>query len=270
MNEELILKAAVKFKGVWPDVREDQDCLIVCKQHGEIRASMINSSEIDEDLDKERFNLICTRTEYEAFIDSLFEGAPEDAEYYLPAESSYAEGWIMLDGDSCKFCESGGSQWFDTIDTRGVRTLIPRPRKQEVEQVPFDKDGIPPVGTMCEAVWLELPDGGAREWKQCLVMGAYDDLVWINVHEYDSDGLYSGYPLTLQKSSVKFRPLKTEAEKERERLEDLLCVMDSIGTWDCKGDTLEESVCDTFVENTWQELCEVLRLGIKVKLGATK
>lgn len=160
----------------------------------------------------------------ERILQKIFNDAPDGATHYCIDDSSY----FSFDDESGMWSKWGSNRWYAYFGPISSR-LISRPPKQikdlgdvtDTNVGEWSGEGFPPVGTVCEAVWLELPDGGGRDWTRCLLMGVYDDLVWINVHEYDSDGLYSGYPLTLRKDQIEFRPLKTDAEKEKERVVDM-------------------------------------------------
>lgn len=70
-----------------------------------------------------------------------------------------------------------------------------------------DDEWMPEVGKECEYSHSGLV------YHKCLVMGFFEDLIWLNHHNYDNDGLFSGSPITHDISSLSFRPLKTEREK---------------------------------------------------------
>lgn len=88
--------------------------------------------------------------------------------------------------------------------------VIERPKPQSSE---WDGEWLPPVGCVCEFTMSSTQSG----WTECLVMGYYDDLVWITAH-YKYSGLYSGSRLTMVLPHIKFRPIRTQAEREREEL----------------------------------------------------
>lgn len=82
------------------------------------------------------------------------------------------------------------------------------------------KPWVPKVGQECEVSIRE------SEYNKCLVMGFFGELVWLNLHFYDDEGTFSGSRVSLYKSDLKFRPIKTE----RERQIDELCLIIA-GAW---------------------------------------
>ena len=88
----------------------------------------------------------------------------------------------------------------------GSERYTPRP----VEPAPtaWDGTGFPPVGTECEAVWLEAPDGGGRDFERVIIKGYYKKQVWFCTT--------SGEDITHLTENVDFRPTRTQAQRERE------------------------------------------------------
>lgn len=82
----------------------------------------------------------------------------------------------------------------------------------------WDGEGLPPVGCTCEFKTPAAESG----WANCLVMGYYEDLVWITAHFKDDDDLYSGKHLTMGVTLMEFRPLRTKEQREREELAEAL------------------------------------------------
>ena len=74
--------------------------------------------------------------------------------------------------------------------------------------------GEPPVGAECEVVWLELPDGGGRDFEPALIKGYFDALpgrqVWFSTGE--------GEDFVHLLANVDFRPIRTQAQIERTQL----------------------------------------------------
>ena len=74
--------------------------------------------------------------------------------------------------------------------------------------------GLPPVGTECEAVWLEAPDGGGRDFEPALIKGYFDALpgrqVWFSTGE--------GEDFVHLLANVDFRPIRSQAQIERTQL----------------------------------------------------
>ena len=115
------------------------------------------------------------------------------------------------------FCTSNcwwfGNQRIDNIQPNwGAERYTPRP----VEPAPkaWNGTGRPPVGTECEAVWLEAPDGGGRDFEPALIKGYFDALpgrqVWFSTGE--------GEDFVHLLANVDFRPLHTQAQREREEI----------------------------------------------------
>ena len=65
-------------------------------------------------------------------------------------------------------------------------------------------DGLPPVGEVCEAAWLEAPDGGSREWCEVTYKRDFDSKVWFR-HGDDE--------IILHTFHVEFRPIQSERDK---------------------------------------------------------
>ena len=78
--------------------------------------------------------------------------------------------------------------------------------------------GLPPVGTGCEAVWLELPDGGDSNFERVIIKGYWENQVWFCTAD--------GEDFTHLLANVDFRPIPTQAQLEREELTvDLLGIL---------------------------------------------
>jgi hypothetical protein len=88
----------------------------------------------------------------------------------------------------------------------GSERYTPRP----VEPAPtaWNGTGFPPVGTKCEGVWLEVPDGGDRVFEGVIVKGYYKKQVWFCTT--------SGEDITHLTENVDFRPLRTPEQRERQ------------------------------------------------------
>ena len=84
------------------------------------------------------------------------------------------------------------------------------PRPVEPATTAWDGTGFPPVGTVCEGVWLEMPDGGDRDFEGMIIKGYYKKQVWFCTT--------SGENITHLAENVIFRPARTQAQIEREEL----------------------------------------------------
>jgi len=87
----------------------------------------------------------------------------------------------------------------------------PRPTEPAPTAWPtaWNGTGFPPVGTKCEGVWLEVPDGGDRVFEVVIVKGYYKKQVWFCTT--------SGEDITHLTKNVDFRPIRTQAQIERGR-----------------------------------------------------
>ena len=90
----------------------------------------------------------------------------------------------------------------------GSERYTPHP----VEPAPtaWNGTGFPLVGTKCEAVWLEVPDGGDRVFEGVIVKGYYKKQVWFCTT--------SGEDITHLTENVDFRPIRTQAQTDRTQL----------------------------------------------------
>ena len=82
------------------------------------------------------------------------------------------------------------------------------PRPAESATTTWDGTGFPPVGTKCEGVWLEVPNGGDRVVEVVIVKGYYKKQVWFCTT--------SGEDITHLTENVDFRPLRTPEQRERQ------------------------------------------------------
>ena len=93
----------------------------------------------------------------------------------------------------------------------GSERYTPRPVEQSPTAWPtaWNGTGFPPVGTKCEAVWLEVPDGGDRVFEGVIIKGYYKKQVWFCTT--------SGEDITHLTQNVDFRPIRNQAQIERGR-----------------------------------------------------
>ena len=127
--------------------------------------------------------------------------APDQATHY----DCNADVFCTVDGYwSCK-----GKYYHMPFQTAwGSERYTPRP--VESATTAWDGTGLPPVGTKCEGVWLEVPDVDDRDFEGVIVKGYYKKQVWFCAT--------SGEDITQLTENVYFRPIRNQ----REELEDLL------------------------------------------------
>lgn len=193
MNEQdkrdLMLRFAVENKGEWPEGFRTDNLVLVS---GEIEATNMAKHWVDK---CDKMEWIGTKQEYLAFIDSLFDGAPDRATH---VDSENASCFYRNDGHAFYSCEKPFGVRCAKFDK-----LIPRPRKQEVEQVEW----MPEVGEECE-VYGGVYGSDDMRWMKSEVMNVKDGEVLAESTSHS--GTYVFYARGM------FRPLKTEVEKERE------------------------------------------------------
>lgn len=144
---------------------------------------------------------------------------PEGATHYED-ETSYSHfAWFKLNEGElvCMPAVDGKGDWIpasfvfykDSIKPI-PQANIEAPEEKEVEWV----NGLPPVGTECEAVFIEHEHKGYGEF---LILGYYGDYVWM---EYIGELSNKSKHYTAKVDMVKFRKPESEAEKlQRERIE---------------------------------------------------
>lgn len=102
---------------------------------------------------------------------------------------------------SCSYCSHDWKAASNNTD-------MPCPNCKEIEDMKSDSkewvNGLPPVGEVCEAMWLEAPDGGSREWCKVTYKRDFDSKVWFR-HGDDE--------IILHTFHVEFRPIQSERDK---------------------------------------------------------
>ena len=140
-----------------------------------------------------------------AYWDSV---APEGATHYDPEDMGAP--WMMETTRNWMFYWGSKKEWVEYAQkamlTRILARLVIRPDAPEE----WDGTGFPPVGTVCEGVWLEMPDGGDRDFEGMIIKGYYKKQVWFCTT--------SGENITHLAENVTFRPARTQAQREREGL----------------------------------------------------
>ena len=96
---------------------------------------------------------------------------------------------------------------FYGFEQEEILTKAVRPGVQKPE---WDGTGRPPVGAECEAVWFEAPDGGDRDFERVTIKGYWENQVWFCTVSY--------MDLVHHAANVDFRPIRTQAQREREEL----------------------------------------------------
>lgn len=208
MNKELMMKAAIQFKGVWPSEKSTHIWLM--------KSGSMVVGNIDEDMIFDEDNILCTREQFESFVESLFKGAPEGSTHFRPNALS---SWYKISNAENKHYLGKEDGWVNSVSIEkrsvSINDLIPRPAKAEPQSA-----YMPQVGEGCEFKndrqdmpfdyrWIEAFFVGlSKDGHKIMEIDASTGLVWLD--EYDGDVFI-------------FRPLRTEEEIKRE------CLSDSIG-----------------------------------------
>lgn len=198
-KRELMIKAAVKLKGVWPDPKWGKN--LMYDGDGEVfyTGSTTRKAEI-----------VCTRAEFEEFVDSLFESAPDGATHVDATRGEFYKNGSPYLKISKEFSE------MLKINDHFQSTLIPLP-KAEPEK------WMPQVGEEC---LLLNEQNYSIEYGQDLIGRS----VVVESLFQSSSSSRSIAMAAVSHNDVgcycfrqdMLHPLKTEAEKERERVIDNL------------------------------------------------
>jgi len=78
------------------------------------------------------------------------------------------------------------------------------------ETTAWDGTGRPPVGCICEAVWLEHPDSRGRDFESVHIKAYFGSQVWFDSQSLDD--------VVCEIRDGEFRPVRTQAQREREEL----------------------------------------------------
>lgn len=206
-KRELILKALAKFNSVWPSIY----CDMIASYKGEIltaKSDGLGSVEIFGAFGlridiADLSHVFCTRSEFEAVLAELFDGAPDWVEYY------YKDRDLWVDIGEIIVSPRNNVQGITITAPIMSQNLIPRHPKREQEQ-PWNGEGLPPVGEKVLYTTTEHQEGKPSievgKWYLGTIIAYHNGFVWTS-----DNGLR-------MLRVTKFRPLKTEAEKERGRL----------------------------------------------------
>lgn len=221
--KDLVLEAIMHFKCVWPD---DYEALIVstesndCRGAGEYQNFTGGKSRFDEvTCDTGSWLWVCTKEQFESRLQELRGKAPEGATHFdVESEGDY---YKLSCGDYHLMKRNGGIRCgkFDKI--------IPLPPKQE------PKKWKPEVGRECQVFF------SGAEWIYAKIVFIGNEVVVFEDGHGNERTAYKTEP---------FRPLKTEAEKERENLI-------ARAYYDVSGD---EPSFDEFMDSDMYSWCETL------------
>ena len=136
------------------------------------------------------------------------EVAPEGATHYDPEDMG--DPWMRELESNWMFYWESKRGWVRYLQkamlARIVARLVIRPDAQEE----WTGTGRPPVGCICEAVWLEPPDGGGRDFESVHIKAYFGSQVWFESQSLDE--------VVCEIRDCEFRPIRTQAQRERDDL----------------------------------------------------
>lgn len=195
-KRELMLRFAVENGCEWP---EDKELLLsATKVNVNFKENYLHTT--CREYCHDAWVEVCTRTEYKDFIESLFKDAPEDATHVdiLACKTSHLWSYRKVSDDLKYYFHPIFESW-DLCDSSDKANIIPRPRKQKVERVEW----MPDIGEEC------LVSNCGSDFEECTPKYLSSTYAIVE-HSYGEQHYH--------RNNVKFRPLKTEAEKERDEL----------------------------------------------------
>lgn len=155
-----------------------------------------------------------------SYIDRLKHDAllwPNDATHYIQHESSDHGNFYVEKECLYKELADTPRRWLKPAG--GHLVVHPRPveASSRSDEPPHY---IPAYGTRCEAVWLDMPDGGDRDWTLVVFKGHYinsdgTEQVWFSVEA-------TGENIVRDVRDCEIRPRRTEKQKRRDDLAALI------------------------------------------------
>jgi hypothetical protein len=155
--------------------------------------------------------------------------ASEDATHY----SEYYGAFVKpFDSDQWVVLRQGPKPIVTFMDT-GMLFERPNSSPEDAQPAAPEWEGlVPAVGDKCDAVWLEDPDGGSRDYEPVLIKGYFKAetmKVWFSTR--------NGEDIVRRMEHCNFRPLLTKEQRNRDDLaRALLDDMDALDIY-MPGDT---------------------------------
>lgn len=144
-----------------------------------------------------------------------WDAAPEGATHWMPDNHSYGDSFIKQDGPRLSFYSQRYREWVVRDDLSKYRaTFIPRPTHQLDK--PWDGNGLPKVGTVCEGK-------PARAWHTVEVIGYYQERrVWVRWFDPSGTTNYEEFD-SWEVDEIEFRPIRTpEQIAAQDRQDDII------------------------------------------------
>lgn len=190
--------------------------------------------------------------------------APEGATHFLPAQSdAHTDIWLkMKEGIVLSVGYSGIHEWTHNYTKAcqpctNIKRAIERPKQPQVWSGP--EDGLPPVGTICEARIL-LPGESNYLWRLC-------EVVYQNDEMSKSELLVVDIERTTARWADEFRAIKTEEDIARNERETAIRELMDIAQVDCRV-TAARLVDAGFKREACKSDCSTNNRGVPELLGA--
>lgn len=191
---ELITKAAIHFKGKWPDGYE---ALIVstksndCWGEGTYQDFTSGKESLMAIMNGSNFWLwVCSRVEFEGYIKILSDNAPKVATHYLPNNAFY----YIKENHGYTLVNEYGIQYHAQLDESAFTSLIPLP-------VPEPTPWTPEVGHSCQVLWY-------NDWHDTFIVGKDSDGDFV----YETSDFSEIGSFEIADNTTEFRPIPSENE----------------------------------------------------------
>ena len=138
------------------------------------------------------------------------EVAPEGATTYDPTEEFGYPSFMKNTDHEWKYFSRVHQKWIPCTGGE-IDQFIHRPSKQEWD------GGLPPVGVECE---YQLKHDEPHKWSRCVIEFIGDRHIVVKSWP---DETMPEFEQCFKKREVKFRPLKSQQERQREELVDTVC-----------------------------------------------
>lgn len=192
---ELITKAAVHLKGKWPD---GYKALIVStKKNNHWGGGHFQSTNFDKVnfvktvQGRNAWKWVCTREEFEEYMKTLSDNAPEVATHYLPKDDDY---YTKKDGKYHPVTKQAGIHYYVNLFDHMYDSLIPLP---EPKPTPW----TPEIGQSCQVLWY-------NNWHETFIVGKDSDGDFV----YEITNFSEIVSFAIADSTTQFRPIPTENE----------------------------------------------------------
>lgn len=219
MNKDLMMKAAIQFNGKWPSDEQFENEKVP-RDGAILHTRKISPDHPDEEVGcislggdgaNTDFYDIITKEQFESFVESLFEGAPEGATHYSPEDD---ENHACFYKDEYKqTCIRGESKWSLTKHTIFEPVIIRQAKRAD-----------PALNLNCRCASVDIPyTPKVGEECQFSSVGHHSGFMWCIFRGVMSDGgLIVEYHHNTSPDRVTcdafdslntaFRPLRTERD----------------------------------------------------------